>query len=265
VTVAAIQLGLNLHRPARVSSDEGIAALRLSSPEVMVVCAFGEVLSGEVLAVPRMGALNVHASLLPAYRGAAPIQRALMAGETKTGVTVQWMTEALDAGDVLLQRAVDVGPDENHGALSERLAELGASVVSESMALIAGGEAPRVAQLHEEATYAPSIRREEVFIDWSRTATELCRLIRAMSPRPGARTLRGGEQLKVLSAREGKNAGAERGIAGQVMELTSDGFWVTTGRGRLLALSVQPAGRRLMSAADYANGYRLRPGERLGG
>jgi methionyl-tRNA formyltransferase len=235
------------------------------APDLLFVCALGEVLSGEVLNAARLGAVNLHASLLPAYRGAAPIQRALMAGEPRTGVTVQWMASELDAGDILLQREIDVRAGEDLGALSERLSALGARAAVESVALIRSVEAPCVPLVHLKATHAPPIRREELVIDWIKSAAELDRLVRALSPRPGARTTRGGDLLKVLSAREGKNAGEARGIAGQVMELTSEGFWVATGEGRLLVLSVQPAGRRVMTGGAYVHGYRLAPGERLGG
>jgi methionyl-tRNA formyltransferase len=264
VKLAAEELGLEVFQPQRVSAPGGLSVLGELAPDLLFVCAFGEILSSEVLALPRLGAVNLHASLLPLYRGAAPIQRSLMAGEKRTGVTMQWMAPELDSGDIILQKEVEVGEEEDFGALHDRLATLGASAAAESVTLVREGRAPRISQSDADATFAPPIRRDELLIDWRRPAGELARLVRALSPRPGARTTRAGTLLKVLSARDGKNAGEEGGIAGQIMELTSEGLWVAAGEGRLLVLSVQPAGRRVMAAADYSNGYRLQAGERLG-
>ena len=145
-----------------------------------------------------------------------------------------------------------------------RLAALGAEAAAESVGLVQAGKAPRIPQADEDATFAPAIRREELVIDWGQPAAAVANLIRAFSPRPGARTTRAGELLKVLSAQEGKNPGAGRGMPGVVMEVTSEGFWVAAREGCLLVARVQPAGGKVMVAADYVKGYRLRPGERLG-
>jgi methionyl-tRNA formyltransferase len=265
VKLAAQELELPLLQPEGVSAGEGLEALRETSPDLIVVAAFGEIVTEEVLSVPRLGAMNLHASLLPRHRGAAPIQRALMAGETETGVTVQWMAVELDAGDIILQRRAAIGPEEDFGALHDRLAALGAEAAVESVDLVRAGTAPRTPQRHEEATQAPSIRREELVMDWERPAAALVNLIRALSPRPGARTSRAGELLKVLAAREGRKALAGAGLPGVVMEVTSEGFWVAAGDGRLQVERVQPAGRKIMAAGDYVKGYRLQHGERLGG
>jgi methionyl-tRNA formyltransferase len=265
VKLAAQELGLPLFQPERLSAGEGLEALRATSPDLIFVAAFGEVLSEEALSVPRLGAMNLHASLLPQYRGAAPIQRALMAGEAETGVTVQWMAAELDAGDIILQRRAAIGPEDDFGALHDRLAALGAEAAAESIDLVRAGTAPRTAQTHGKATYAPSIRREELVIEWGRPAAALVNLIRALSPRPGARTSRAGELLKVLAAHEGRKAAAGAGLPGVVMEVTSEGFWVAAGDGRLQVERVQPAGRKVMAAGDYVKGYRLERGERLGG
>lgn len=264
VKLAAQELQLPVLQPESVSHAEGLEWLRGLSPDLVFVAAFGEILREEALSIPRLGALNLHASLLPRYRGAAPMHRALMAGEKETGVTVQWMAPQLDAGDILLQRAVAICPEEDFGSLHDHLAELGAELALESMDLVRRGLAPRVPQADEQASYAPPIRREELWIDWERPAAVLARLIRALSPQPGARTSHGGRLLKVFGVREGKKTQEPGGIPGQIMELTGEGFWVQTGEGRLLVLRVQPAGGRAMSAADYARGYHVPEGERLG-
>jgi methionyl-tRNA formyltransferase len=264
VRVTAEELGLPLFQPPRVSSEQGLRQLRDLSPDLIFVAAFGELLSEEAISAGSLGAVNLHASLLPAYRGAAPIQRALLAGETRTGVTVQWMALAMDTGDIILQRPLDIAPDESFGSLSNRLAALGAETARDAVSLLRQRQAPRTPQVHEKATYAPAVRREELEIDWRRPAVVLTHMVRAFSPRPGARTTRGGRLLKVLSAREDKHTGGSEGIPGQVMEVVGEGFRVGTGKGRLLVLQVHPEGRSTMSAADYVKGYRLACGERLG-
>jgi len=264
VKEAAQELGLPFRQPEMVSSEDGMALVRELSPDLLFVVAFGEILSSDVLAIPRLGAVNLHASLLPRYRGAAPIQRAIMAGEPTTGVTLQWMTAEMDAGDIVLMRETEIGEEEDFGHLHDRLAALGAEVAREGVALIREGRAPRIAQDESAATFAPPIRPEERALDWTRDATALSRQVRALSPIPGARTRRKGEVLKVLAARPGKYEAGRGGIPGEIMELRSEGFLVATGQGRLLVLRVQPAGRTAMSATDYLKGYPLETGQRLG-
>lgn len=265
----AQELGLPVFQPERVSAGEGLELLREMDPDVLFVAAFGEVLGEVALARPRIGPINLHASLLPSYRGAAPIQRAILAGERETGVTVQWMAPALDAGELILQRSLEIGREEDFGSLHDRLAALGAEVSVESLALLRTGKAPRTSQSAEDATYAPPIRREELVIQWFRPAGQIARTVRAFSPRPGARTTREGKLLKVLVARESPSrrtgsAVGEEGAPGRIVEFTKEGFWVAAGNGRILALRVQPEGRAAMSAADYLKGYRLSVGEQLG-
>ncbi|MFB3881151.1 MAG: methionyl-tRNA formyltransferase [Armatimonadota bacterium] len=289
VKIAALELGIPVHQPDRVSRGEGLALIRALEPDLLVVVAFGEIITPEALAVPRLGAVNVHPSLLPRYRGPAPIQRAIMAGEDATGVTVQWMTQQTDAGDVILQRAVEIGEGEDFGSLHDRLALIGAEMAVEAVRLIQLDAAPRTPQDPALVTYAPPISVAELTVVWSRSADEIARLVLALSPRPGARTTRGSELLKVLSARAVKNPSPEGGVprasseasrgrrngsggstqlaAGQIIALTSEGFLVATGDSPdagLLVLRVQPAGRKAMSATDYVKGYRLRPGDRFG-
>ena len=264
VKQAAEELGLAILQPERVSADEGVATLRELSPDLLFVVAFGEILREQALSVPARGAVNLHASLLPRYRGAAPIQRALMAGEKETGVTVQWMARETDAGDIILQRAAAISPEEDAGSLAERLAALGAEAAVAAIELLRAGTAPRLRQDEEEITYAPPIRREELVINWGRPAASIADHVRALSPLPGARTTHDGRLLKVLAAGEAKREPGEKGIPGEVLELTRSGFLVQAGSGGVSVLRVQPEGRRTMSASDYAKGYRLRRGDRLG-
>jgi len=264
VKLAAQEMGLPVLQYERVSRGEGLERLRLLEPDLVVVAAFGEIISEEALAVPRLGAINLHASLLPRWRGAAPIQRAIMAGDSITGVSVQWMAREMDAGDIILQRQMEIQDDDDAGGLHDRLAAVGVSALVEAVGMIRRGEAPRVAQDHSQVSCAPPITVADLAIDWSRPSEELERLVRALSPRPGARTTRCGDLLKVISARAIKKDMGGGGIPGQVMECGHDGFRVATGEGCLLVLRVQPAGRKVMSAADYVKGYRLGREERLG-
>lgn len=262
VKEAAQKLGLPVLQPERASHPEGLTSLRDLSPDLFVVAAYGEILREEALALPRLGAINLHASLLPKYRGAAPIQRALLAGERETGVTVQRMVRELDAGDIVVQRSLSIGDEENWGSLHDRLAALGAEAVTEAVDLIRRGEAPRVRQDAEQVTLAPPVKTMELLIDWHRPSAEIARRVRAFAPRPGARTTRAGAFLKVLAARDAGNGG--KGVPGRVAEISGEGFSVEAAEGRLWVLSVQPAGGKPMSAAEYARGYRLECGERLG-
>jgi methionyl-tRNA formyltransferase len=269
VKLAAQGLGLAVLQPERTGEDPGLGLLRDLSPDMLFVAAFGEILSEEALSVPPMGAANLHASLLPKHRGAAPIQRAILAGDEETGVTVQWMALALDAGDILLQHALPIGPGEGYGSLHDRLAELGAQASAEAVDLVSRGAAPRLPQPAEGVSYALPVRREELTIDWRQEAEHVARVVRAFSPSPGARTTRKGRLLKVLlarhqAARATESAGEDAGTPGAIVELTKEGFWVKAGKGQVLALTVQPEARGVMSAADYVKGYRLSVGERLG-
>lgn len=265
VKVAAEGLGLPVHQPPRVSLGEGLAHLRDLAPDLIVTIAYGEILRDEVLSLPPRGAVNIHASLLPSYRGAAPIQWALLRGETVTGVTAQWMARELDAGDIILQRSLAIGPEEDFGSLHGRLARLAAEVAMETVALIVRDEAPRTPQNAAEATFAPPITREDLVIDWRAPAAALAARIRAFSPSPGARTTHEERSLKVLAARLVKREPPQRGVPGEVVETGREGFMVAVGEDGLLVLRVQPEGRKPMSGADYVLGYHVRRGQVLGG
>jgi methionyl-tRNA formyltransferase len=265
VKAAAAALGLPVHQSPRVSLGEGLAQLRDLAPDLIVVIAYGEMLRDEALSLPRRGAVNLHASLLPKYRGAAPIQWALLNGETTTGVTAQWMARELDAGDIILQRSLAIGPEENFGSLHDRLARLAAEMAVETVALIARGEAPRTAQEAAAATFAPPITREDLLLDWRAPGAAVVARVRAFSPSPGARTTHEGRSVKVLAARLVKRERRPRGVAGAVVETGREGFMVAAGEDGVLVLRVQPEGRKPMSGADYALGYHVRTGQVLGG
>jgi len=254
--------GIPVFQPRRLREPEALEALRSLAPDVICVVAYGQILPKAVLDLPPLGCVNVHASLLPRWRGAAPIQAALLAGDTVTGVTTMLMDEGLDTGDILLQRPIPIDPADDAGTLHDKLAAAGAELLVETLALLAEGRAPRRPQDNSLATYAPKIEREQAAIDWSRTAEQIYNHVRAFAPWPGAYTAHGERILKVLQV-EPRTAEAAGAVPGEVVAVEEAGFVVQTGRGTVLVRRVQPPGAAAMSGRDYVNGYRLRVGERL--
>lgn len=257
VKAAALARGLPVHEPERVRDPGWVERLAAYAPEVAVVVAFGQLLPAALLAVPRRGSINVHASLLPRYRGAAPVAWAIIRGERETGVTTFQMDAGMDTGPVLLQRATPIGPDETAGELAERLARLGAELLLETLAQL-DGITPRP-QDHAAATLAPRLRKEDGRIDWSRPAPALAALVRGVNPWPGATTHGPGGRLLIWRARA-LPGDAPPGVLVRV----DGGLAVGTGAGLLAPIEVQPENRRVMDWDAYLRGARLGPGMRLG-
>lgn len=264
---AALALGLPVLQPERVGRPGAVAAIAALRPELIVVVAFGQILPAALLSVPARGCVNVHASLLPRYRGAAPIHWAILNGELQTGVTTMWMDEGLDTGDLILSRAVPIGPDETVGELHDRLAALGASCLLETLRLLRRGEAPRIPQAHDQASYAPRLTAADERIDWNRPAREIHNRVRGMNPWPVAHALTGRGRLKVWRTRlpaEGAAAGGASAPPGTVVAVRpGDGIDVQASDAPVTLLEVQPAGGRRMPADAYANGRALAPGQAL--
>ena len=262
----AISRKLKVLQPER-PREKFLQELKELDPDAIVVAAYGRILPEEVLRLPRFGCLNVHASLLPKYRGAAPIQRAIMNGERVTGVTVQYMARELDTGDILLQREVEIGPEETAGELASRLAVIGADLVADALALLAAGKAPRGPQTGEP-THAPPISKDEGLIDWSTSAEEILNLIRALNPSPGAFTFLRGRRLKVWRARllgtRPELGAAGTAGSGTVVGSDADGFFVKCGEGLLSVTEVQPENRNRMSGGASVRGQYVRAGDVLG-
>ncbi|MFN2389790.1 MAG: methionyl-tRNA formyltransferase [Actinomycetota bacterium] len=259
VKVAALEAGLEVLQPESARDPDLHDELQALAPDVATVVAYGKILPGALLRVPDLGFVNLHFSLLPAYRGAAPVARCLMDGCTETGVSVMVLTEGMDEGPVLATRAVPVAPDDTAGELGERLAHLGAPLLVETLAGYAEGGLVPIEQDHARATYAPKISSEERRIDWSQPAERIADLVRALEPAPGAWTsLRGG---RVRIARAAAEPDGGRLVPGEI-DATS-GLRVGTGRGVLRVLEVQPAGRRRMGGDEAARGLRPTPGERF--
>lgn len=260
VADAARRLGLELVEADGIREGPGSASLRAAGPDLLVVVAYGQLLPAWALALPRVAPLNVHFSLLPRWRGAAPVQRAILAGDERTGVTVMRMDEGLDTGPIVAQREEAIRPDDDAGSLGGRLASLGAALLLQT---IRAGDLPEQRQDDARSTPAPSISPEERWLVWEEPAAAIERRIRALSPRPGARTRFRGADLRVLRASVALDGAGSPGEPG-ALTLEGDAVDVATGEGRVRLLEVGPAGRAHMPATAWARGARIEPGERLG-
>jgi methionyl-tRNA formyltransferase len=259
---------LPILQPRRVREPEPQEALRRLAPDLQVVVAFGQILPRSVIDIAPLGTVNVHASLLPKLRGAAPIQWAIARGERETGVSTMLIDEGLDTGPVLLQRATPIAPDETAIELEPRLARLGADVLLETVRGLGAGTLTASPQDHRRATLAPLLKKEDGRLDWSRPATELHCRIRGFRPWPGTFSSLEGRTVKILKARPVGNVREPRrgaGAPGTLLDLTPEGLVVACGEGsRLLVTEVQPESRRPMAAAAFAAGARLHPGHVFG-
>ena len=252
----AMQMRFPVFQPDTLRSAEAEATVRAAGADVMVVAAYGLILPRGLLGAARHGALNIHASLLPRWRGAAPIQRAILAGDSETGVSIMRMDEGLDTGPVLAQRRIAIAADEDAGSLHEKLADLGAEMIVEALASVPG---PGALQQEAGATYAPKITREETVADWARGAEEIERAIRAYRPSPGVATKLGGNVLKLWRA----SLIGMQGLAGTILRVDHDSIVVACGKGALEITELQRAGAKRMSAAEFLRGNPLRVGDRL--
>ncbi|NLA58258.1 MAG: methionyl-tRNA formyltransferase [Firmicutes bacterium] len=261
---AALEAGLMVLQPDKVSEESFIEFLRELEPDAIVVVAFGQLIPPAILELPRYGCINVHASLLPRYRGASPIQQAIIDGCTVTGVTTMLLDEGWDTGDILLQKQVAIEPHDTAGTLEIKLAEEGAKLLCETLRRLAIGDLEPTPQDESQATYAYRLKKAVGEISWWAGARQVVNLIRGVNPWPGAYTYHRGQMLKVWEAaaldREGD--GAEPGT---ILGVGEDGIIVACGAGSVSLQIVQPPNRPRMGGLDYANGYRVEPGEILGG
>lgn len=262
VKALAVERGLPVLQPARIREPEFIEALRALEPDLIVVAAYGRILPRTILDLPPQGCINVHASILPRHRGAAPIAHAILAGDPVTGVCIMRMVEELDAGDVLLVRETPIRPDDTAGSLTERLADLGGAALGEAVDGLRAGTIHAVPQPAAGVTFAPRVERDDARLDWDRPAVALERLVRAMHPAPVAWTTVGGKTLRVHRAEVApETAGA---APGTIVRADRHGLEVATGDGRLRLLEVQLEGKRRMDASAFLAGNRPDPGTRLG-
>jgi methionyl-tRNA formyltransferase len=263
VKLAAEGLHLPVLQPEKVRHPDFLETFRKLAPDLVVVAAFGQILPAEIIRGPKNGCINIHPSLLPKYRGAAPINRALMAGEEKTGVTIMQMDEGVDSGAILLQEETPIGPEENFGELHDRLALIGADLLRMALAMLLSGTLLPRPQDHSLATAAPRIGREEGRIRWEKDCRQIVSLIRGLSPVPCACTSLGGKQLRVFAAAaEPANIVAE--APGTVTGEAAGTLRVAAGNGYVLLKEIQLEGKKRMTVRDFLRGCRIAPGQVLG-
>jgi len=260
----AILRDIRIFQPETLKDNAFAETLTALNPDMIVVVAYGKILPKYILDYPKFGCINVHASLLPKYRGAAPIHRCIIDGETQTGITTMHMAEGLDTGDMILKRAVEIGADMMVGELHDELATLGGDVLIETIAKIADGTAPRAPQDDAQSSYAHMLDRDTGRIDWTKSAQEIYNLIRGTNPYPGAFTGYNGEKLKIFNAIVEKNT-AIGGKPGEIIDIADGKIAVATGDGTIVAITeVQPLGKKKMTVKDYLNGHKIEVGTVLG-
>lgn len=268
VKEAAIRHGLKVLQPERLRGSDTVDEIARLQPELIVTAAYGQILPRAVLDIPPLGCINVHGSLLPRYRGGAPIQRAIMNGETVTGVTIMYMAEGLDTGDMISRVEIPIREEDTSGTIFAKLSEAGAKLLMETLPSIESGTVQAEKQDEAEATYAPNLSREDERIDWSRSAQALYNQVRGLLPMAGAFTLLNGESFKVWGCKpsqSGSGLSPSGQPAGTVLKTSDSGILVQTGDGTLLLTDIQPAGKKAMPAAEWLKGARLADGSRFGG
>lgn len=270
VKAYALERGLKVIQPEKLRSPEGVAEVTATTPDLIITAAYGQILPKSVLALPRLGCINVHGSLLPQYRGGAPIQRSIINGETVTGVTLMYMAEGLDTGDMIAHVEVPITDEDTAGTMFEKLSDAGAKLLMEWLPRIIEGSVTRTPQADNEATYAPNLTREDEKLDWHKSARELFNRVRGLNPMAGGFAYLDGEVFKVWGCRIPQGSDLimrpewTNLVAGSVLETGSFGIRVRTGDGSLVLTEVQPAGKKALAAAEFVRGARLAPGTVLG-
>lgn len=259
VKECALAHGIPVLQPEKVKEESFIEELRSYAPDLIAVTAFGQILTEPILKMPKYGCINVHGSLLPKYRGAAPMQWSIIDGEKVTGITTMYMAKGLDSGDMLLKREVEITAEDTFATLHDKMAETGADLLLETLDGLEAGTISRQEQNHEEATYAPMITKETGHIDWSKTGEEIINLIRGLNPAPAAYTVYEGETLKIFGA-EKTEYSAEDAACGEIVAVTKKGFAVKCGDGVLLVNELQARGGKRMAADAYLRGHEMKTG-----
>ncbi|MDD3839316.1 MAG: methionyl-tRNA formyltransferase [Clostridia bacterium] len=257
----AEKYGLRIIQPKRVSDAEVEQTLLQLSPDLIVTVAYGQILKENILNIPKKGCVNVHASLLPRYRGAAPIQAAIINGDRHTGITTMFMDQGLDTGDIILQKSICIGENETAGELHDRLSVLGAQVLIDTIELIREGNAKGVKQKENNASYFPMIKKHMALIDWTKKAVDIKNMVRAFNPWPGAYTYKNGKRLKIWAVGIAQN-GTENVRAGEVLEASVEkGIIVSAGRGKIIIKEIQPENSIKMDSSEFVKGYSIKKGD----
>ena len=259
VKVAAGHAGVPVFQPRRIRERSSVEALETMGPDVIVVAAYGQMLPREILTLPKYGCVNIHASLLPAYRGAAPINWAIINGETRTGITIMQMDEGMDTGGVLIQESIPIGPRDTAGTLTEKLSQIGSWLVVDALSRIEAGEMSPVPQDPGKATLAPLLKKEDGLINWELAAATIHNRVRGLSPWPGAFSLLDDAMVKVIETEVVPGSGAP----GTLMVQGKDSLTVGTGKDLLRIVTLQVQGKKPMAAAEYLRGHRNIQGKKF--
>lgn len=254
---------LNILQPEKIKTAEFVEVLKGFKPDLIVVVAFGQILSNEILAIPPLGCVNVHASILPKYRGAAPIHWAIINGESISGVTTMFMDAGLDTGDAILTKSCNISQEMTTGELHDQLMIMGANLLEETVELLAVDAAPRHPQNSDESSYAPLLKKSTEKIDWSLAAAKIHDQVRGLNPWPGAYTTYNGQVMKIWQTKVVESVASYSDKPGQICQITPQGFTVATGDGILEIIEIQPASKRKMMAKDYVCGGKIITGDYL--
>lgn len=262
VKECAVKYNIPVYQPVKVKTPEGVETLRSFGADIFVVAAFGQILSKEILDMPKYGCINIHASLLPKYRGAAPIQWAVINGDKQSGVTIQQMNEGIDTGDIWLKSVVDLEPKETGESLYEKLSKTGAELVLQVLLIIEEGKVKPEKQDESLSTHVGKLSKALGCIDWNKSAVEIERLIRGLNSWPSAYTSFKGKTLKIWDADVVEQSAD--GVPGSIAEVTKESITVNTGDGKLLLKNIQLEGKKRMAVKDFLLGYKVETGETLG-
>lgn len=254
VKVRALENGIKVYQPESIKDEALLPTLRETNPELIVVVAYGKILPEYILNFPKFGCINVHASLLPKYRGAAPIQWSVINGERETGVTTMYMEKGLDTGDMIFKSATEIGSGETYGELHDRLSQMGAELLRKTVSAIADGTAPRTKQDDAASSYAPMISKDTGRIDWNRPAREIINLINGTNPWPISHTIYGSEVLRIIHAKEG---GAKIGACGSIKVAGKELEVICGGNSSILIDEIQFKGAKRMTVESYLNGHTI--------
>ena len=259
----AVKSGIEVLQPERIKTPEFTAVLEALEPDLLITAAYGKILPKYILDVPRLGCINVHASLLPKYRGAGPINWAVIKGEKATGITTMFTDVGMDTGDMLVKMEFDIGEDMTAGEVHDKLATLGADTLKETLRLLKEGALVRIPQNDEEATYAPILNKDLGMIDWSKPAREIHNLVRGTNPWPGAFSFYKGEKMKVWKTRVVDDSTCKE-APGSIYDVNKEGLTVVTGKGLIIIMEVQFESCRKMCIDEYICGHKIDKGEVLG-
>lgn len=265
VKQCALKYDIPVFQPVKIKAQEEVSILRNFEADIFIVAAFGQILSEEILKMPRFGCINIHASLLPKYRGAGPIQRVILEGEKETGITIMQMDKGIDTGDILLQSSFPIDPKETGDSLHDKLAEEGARLIVEALEKIEAGEITPRKQKEEEACYAGMLQKSMGRIDWNKDAVQIERMVRGLNSWPSAYTTYRGKTLKIWDSDISENETAsEEVVPGMVTAVKKDAIYVRTGEKELRITELQLEGKKRMAVKDFLLGYQIKAGEMLG-